>query len=130
MTDNELIKALDMCLNSKIRCADCAINRNYGYCINIALKEAFDLIKRQKAEIEKLKDIVNKRFDDFASEYDRKIKSEAIKEFAATLKRYYGDVITEEEIDNLVREMTEEAECCDYMTRPPMSWCYVERSGI
>lgn len=57
MTDNEIIKALKNCINGD-ECDECPINPhvgNYGYCTNLALREALKLIERQKAEIEKLK---------------------------------------------------------------------------
>lgn len=131
MTDNEIIKSLEICVNGG-KCKDCYINPhrgNYGYCTSLALKEAFGLINRQKAEIEELTELAGKRFDDFASEYDSKMKSKAIKEFAENLKQDIKSHRTEmnmnglkgtprtdeltyatiiEYIDNLVKEMTEE----------------------
>ena len=70
-------------------------------------QEYFDLIKRQQAEIEKVKPIYNS----FEAELEC-AKSEAIKEFAEKLKEHYfwdleQAAIFEEDIDNLVKEMTE-----------------------
>lgn len=58
MTDEQIIKALEICANDG-DCKDCAINPhkgNYGYCTSLAIKEALDLINRQKTEIADLKD--------------------------------------------------------------------------
>lgn len=73
-------------------------------------------INRQKAEIEELKKGFSADMDYFASEYDTKIKSEAIKEFAEMLKEKatteqihysYRDIVEIRDIDNLVKELTE-----------------------
>ncbi len=100
MTDNEIIKALS------------------------------DLINRQKAEIENLKQIIDEEdkeilklqkriifWRDDLNYQPEKIKSEAIKEFAERLKEKADDyvlaegefetMIFENDIDNLVKEMTE-----------------------
>lgn len=50
MTDNEIIKALEICANDG-DCKECKINPhhgNYGYCTSLAIKAALDLINRQK----------------------------------------------------------------------------------
>ena len=55
-TDEEVIKALECCLQND-SCKECPINHNYGnygYCTNLALTYALDLINRQNAEIERL----------------------------------------------------------------------------
>ena len=89
----------------------------------------FDKAEELKAEIERLKTNLNVELENFATEYDNKIKSEAYKEFAERLKNeiindtayacditqhsgYYdyqikiGDI--PEYIDNLVKEMVGE----------------------
>lgn len=89
----------------------------------------FDKAEELKAEIERLKTNLNVELENFATEYDNKIKAEAIKEFAEKLKNeiindtayacditqhsgYYdyqikiGDI--PEYIDNLVKEMVGE----------------------
>lgn len=85
------------------------------------VNETIDLINRQKAEIEALKKVV---LDDYATEYDNKIKSEAVKEFAERLKINitinntndgYLDYSVDyhclmEDIDDLVKEMVGEEE--------------------
>ena len=81
---------------------------------NIAIK-AIKESNRQQAEIEDLQKVV---IDDYATEYDNKIKAEAVKEFAERLKNkkarynadyfYVIDYIPSKEIDNLVKEMVGE----------------------
>ena len=52
MTDNEIIKALECCINDK--CQECPLNKLFcGR--EVATEYALDLINRQKAEIERLK---------------------------------------------------------------------------
>ena len=54
LTDNEIVKALEICSNDG-DCNECKINPhkgNYGYCTSIAIKAALDLINRQKTEID------------------------------------------------------------------------------
>ena len=63
-----------------------------------------------QAEIEGLRANLNINLDNFASEYDNKIKAEAIKEFAERLKWELAHVVTNvtdmrEVVDNLVKEM-------------------------
>ena len=106
LTDEEIIKNLKFC-------EDCSAN------INI---DIIDLITRQQAEIERLKalaengasaiDTNNRLVQRFAE-----IKSEAVKDFAARLKEKsdsrfdYSELvfeISEEDIDNLVKEMAGE----------------------
>ena len=111
MTDTDIIKALECCANNG-DCEECAINPhhgNYGYCTSLAIKAALDLINRQKVEID--------QFADIGKMYSE-IKSEAIREFAQRLKKeaiaefdyegcVVGDCVDVEDIDNLVKEMTE-----------------------
>ena len=137
MTDNEIIKALECC-TQQAGCSGCPfvisdeIKYRGGYSCSEALrKNALDLINRQKAENEMLKDLItyqkqeikekeqkyNQAVDDMFGliETTRKeiaeAKSEAIKEFAEKLKNCFAisgdylDIINI--IDNLVKEMME-----------------------
>ena len=56
MTDNDIIKALDICGNKgiDIECAECPYCRHFD-CGADSAKDALDLINRQKAEIACLK---------------------------------------------------------------------------
>lgn len=118
MTDNEIIKALESCAASD--CSECPFssicNIGKNFCLDLLPKMALGLINRQRAEIEELKELSAKRFDDFATEYDTNIQSEAIKEFAKRLKEKTGsydtcgiiiDYVSVVNIDNLVKEMEE-----------------------
>ena len=125
MTDKEIIKALECCIKAKTN-ADCEAlkcpfyDNEIDICMYVNNEEvlyanALDLISRQQAEIEELKKVV---IDDYASEYDSKIRAEAIKEFADRLKKEKysvcaGHGISEcvvyvYDINNLVKEMVGE----------------------
>lgn len=106
MTDNEIIKALE----SEIRRAE-YVETEYLDCVEVKdFKLALDLINRQKAEIERLNQI---------AEDGKKVKAEAVKEFAERLKKaieeeWHSDIISSTEkyyevskLDNLVKEFTE-----------------------
>lgn len=129
MTDNDIIKALKCCVDNG-KCKECPINPhygNYGYCTNLALTYALDLINRQKAEIDELRkseEIAKQNAVNMARAMPNIAKAtriEAIKEFAGRLRKHlerrteYDEggwdmdvlTVTEENIDNLVKEMTE-----------------------
>lgn len=54
MTDEQIIKAADICRTGK--CNGCPYHELYtAECISILMKDVFDLINRQKAEIEELR---------------------------------------------------------------------------
>ena len=112
MTDKEVIKALECCVDwcGNVSCWDCPL-KNTG-CIHFdKLKETLDLINRQKAEIERLKkgwkaDVI----------LTANVKTEAIKEFAERvepLKKFrscmgnsvYELSVTMREIDDILKEM-------------------------
>ena len=129
MTDNEIIKALECC-NQEDMCDKCpydfaCYDEDYK---SILAKDALDLINRQKAEIERLKEenkkqkMVLENINDtihplpFVTDFDVAIKtakSEAIKEFVSALKgkvvsEYeYVDIRVFKEIDALAKEMTD-----------------------
>ena len=130
MTDNEIIKALECCIHSC--CVGCPCADDDANSCNYDKKYVLDLINRQKAEIEELKDILEKvptnAYDlqvEASEKLENQIKSEAIKECLARVKNYikthcnpYGkpdfDYDTSIKIlnfiDNLVKEMTEPSE--------------------
>ena len=120
MTDSELIKALE----NKVQGSDYACFEDY---------EILDLIKRQKAELEAIKDKkamvfklseeqINEVKEDVLKsvEYnEREIKAEAYKEFAQRLKNsiyintnllVYQCEEVESVIDDIVKEMVGETE--------------------
>lgn len=124
MTDNEIRKALECCFID-CNCGDCPYYyKDEGCCPDMLMNDALDLINRQKAEIERLENENNDKerahTDEFLlrKEWQRRCrelleekqnaKSEAIKEFAGRLKKLKQmPLITTQDIDNLVKEMTE-----------------------
>ena len=119
MTDKEIIKALECCGNVVTStCKGCPYHITHNAnCVKALMHDALDLINRQQAEIEELKKVV---IDDYASEYDSKIRAEAIKEFAERLKdlscgsdlydrdERWVQAVTVEEIDETYNEMVGE----------------------
>ena len=117
MTDKEIIKALECCVDwcGNVSCWDCPL-KNTG-CIHFdKLKETLDLINRQQAEIERLTAERDAMHQDViaAEEYAwqcKTAKAEAYKEFADRLKENsiatfsWNGVVLVEEIDNLLKEM-------------------------
>lgn len=109
MTDNEIIKALEICANENGMCSECAYSDNYTNCNTRIAKDALDLINRQRAEIERLKGEIVNQYNTIGKTI-KQTKAEAIKEFAERLKADCPDkllVIHFDAIDNLVKEMTE-----------------------
>lgn len=91
MTDNEIIKALECCCGDD-GCFGCPYTENHSCrLLRNPIKDALDLINRQKAEIERLKE--NNRVLQYCNQVNisstaelhdrlRTAKAEAIKEFA------------------------------------------------
>lgn len=132
MTDNEIMKALECFLGEACLGDECPYFKINNGCDDM-LKDVYDLINRQKAEIERLleertlqeihienqriseKHLMNQNIE--CAKRLRKVKSEAIKEFAERLKKEYADFDKLNEIiqienlflciDDLVKEMTE-----------------------
>lgn len=114
MTDEQIIKALECCINGN--CDDC-YNVLFN-CMHNAITNALDLINRQKAKIERLQ-----TRNDELNILNKMAAQEAIKEFAERLKQninesiglywdeiaggYYLAKNVIDDIDNLVKEMTE-----------------------
>lgn len=133
MTDNEIIKALSICYdyNSSDGCEKCPYYGKWLSCGELKAKDALDLINRQKAEIERLekqnKELLISETCELYIPMEiacrvrkghpifKAIKSEVAKEFAKRLQAKaqfsedFGDAaVSYEDIDNLVKEMTEE----------------------
>ena len=111
MTDNEIIKALEIHINEFDKMGISVDNNRLD-------KLTLDLIKRQQAENEELR-IENQSLRAAANSYKmhyNEAKSEAIKEFTERLKeskkQYEGTLagmtFTMTELDNLVKEMVGE----------------------
>ena len=134
MTDNEIIKALELHSDPLKTCvSECAYG-DQRYCGSKMAKDVLDLIKRYKAENERFKreiedlestqeitpeakylvdtkaDKVISLMNEIIKSQDQ-IKAEAIKEFAERLKSrliIYTHINLNHAIDNIVKEMTEE----------------------
>lgn len=134
-TDEEIIKALQCCRDSSIKCIECPL---YGKCSSLELEGyALDIINRQKEEIEKLKSknkILSLNADNAFQEglnerrelFEPEIKSEAYKEFAERIKMSIKANVVEtlcndvkgvykaeyvlDDIDALLKEMVGEKE--------------------
>lgn len=125
MTDNEIIKAMQCVIGNDVKCSECTYQKVLPFpsCRRMCAKNALDLINRQKAENEKLKqenEFFRKtitenaqRALEVAVEEIETAKSEAIKEFAERLKDNYcltdrwGKIIPISTVDDLVEEMME-----------------------
>lgn len=116
MTDEQIIKALECCKIGE--CEDCPFHGVKEDCEVELPEESLDLINRQKAKIEELKNrnaFLENEYKNQGELFWERVKikqSEAIKEFAEKLKkRFYLSagrcVVDVYHIDNLVKEMTE-----------------------
>lgn len=99
MTDNEIIKALECCVNNQY-CWLCVLKDREDDCYNI-LKSAFDLINRQKADIETAK---AKAIREFAEEHKKIMRGFLYNDSTDFLMKWCE---YETNTDNLVKEMTE-----------------------
>lgn len=89
MTDNEIIKALEYCANHKDCDDGCPCVISESPCVVNNPNTLFDLINRQKAEIERLHSMNQVKLDmlhDIRAELEI-AKSEAIREFTEIMKR-------------------------------------------
>lgn len=116
MTDKEIIEALYCCKPKQNRnCGNCPAYELGDFCAAELKEDALDLIKRQQAEIERLKDgcssccvlraksetisELNEQIEYWQRGYNdllqenKKAKSAAIKEFAERLKEKLRDVV-------------------------------------
>lgn len=89
MTDNEIIKALECCSADYIACKECPFNSK-SYCERYIIENAFDFVKRQQAEIERLESInsIDNELIKSLIEFYEISKAEAIKEFVDRLGNY------------------------------------------
>ena len=120
MTDKEIIKALECCYRKGgTPCRDCPFNK-FEDCNDVLMADyVFNLIKRQQAEIERLK-IENQAFRSAANSYKlhyNEARTEAVKEFAKRLKKVWWDnryespdVDFDDFVDNLVKEIVGDTE--------------------
>ena len=127
MTDNEIIKAMQCVIGNGVSCSECEYQKALPFpsCRRMCAKNALDLINRQAAEIERLRNrnkFLEIEYKNQGNLFWARVQTsnlEAIKEFAERLKRTsigleIGDdkklkltVVSTVAIDNLVKEMTE-----------------------
>lgn len=112
LSETEIIKALECCSRNRCTTGGCPLAGN-SICMTLLTTYSLDLINRLKAENARLKQERDEEHDN-CNHYARmcvKAKSEARKEFAERLKEkavktYYGELVfTEDDIDNLLKEM-------------------------
>ena len=111
MKDSDIIKALECCLELNCKECPCWAEEVDACCYGINEDVLLDLIKRQQAEIEKLRGWENL----LKAEKHSLIKAEAIKEFTKRLKKeaheyecrqgYLICAVEVEDIDDLIKEM-------------------------
>ena len=92
MTDKEILEALQSCTNGCIKkCPYDEMSLDYEKCMSDLMRDALDLINRQQAEIERLKQVArinaNALFGSLRVEFLRKeARAEAIKEFVKAIE--------------------------------------------
>jgi hypothetical protein len=116
MTDNDIVKTLELCREnekhstcehcSKCPFSTCDLVADEENCLDALYRRSINLINRQKVEIERLKGMVSQN-EGVLPQYEALVRAEAIKEFAERLKEI-DDYVSPLDIDNLVKEMTEE----------------------
>lgn len=124
MTDNEIVKALEYCFTNdwnRTKCDKCKFYTGTTQCVEDLKSASIYLIKRQQAEIERLKCEMGKLLPkdcayavqmEVSNKLETQIRAKAVKEFAERLKNKsltkwdYHDAVDVDEIDNLVKEMT------------------------
>lgn len=108
LTDNEIKKALEYCLEQGIT-SECERCRDKIGCRDTLLMNALDLINRRDADIERLERVISN-----IRRNRQVIESEAIKKFAERLKHMFWsltecDILIRGRVDALVKELTEAA---------------------
>ena len=92
MTDEQIIKALECCNAEKIDCRKCPYRfkdnfNEYRMCFSVLSLDAADLAQRQKAEIERLREL-NAMIIEAGQSWEQRYKTaraDAVREFAAEL---------------------------------------------
>ena len=129
MTDNEIIKAMQCVIGNGVSCSECEYQKALPFpsCRRMCAENALDLINRQAAEIERLRNrnkFLEIEYKNQGNLFWARVQTsnlEAIKGFAERLKKIIythmdrvdvdGVVLltrVDNSIDNLVKEMTEE----------------------
>ena len=129
MTDNEIVETLKLCTtqDGSIPCYDCPRwNDDEQECEGIDYTATLDLINRQKAEIEELKNYVNRcksgkeywvkcllekpneALKEFAERIKMSIKANVVETLCNDVKGVYNAEYILDDIDTLLKEMVGE----------------------
>ena len=97
MTDNEIINALECCTNNGYSCKDCPYEFSHSerkWCDEVLMEDAFALITRQKAEIERLRtsnDALRMSIE-LCKGWEERAKAEAVKEFEENAQQMITEI--------------------------------------
>lgn len=132
MTDNEIVKALEYCFTNdwnRTKCDKCKFYTGTTQCVEDLKSASIYLIKRQQAEIERLKCEMGKLLPkdcaytvqmEVSNKLETQIRAEAVREFAERLKEKKREldrfILYDEDIDNLAKEMAGDATEDDIIT--------------
>ena len=121
MTDNEIVKALEYCFTNdwnRTKCDKCKFYTGTTQCVEDLKSASICLIKRQQADIERLKCEMGKLLPkdcaytvqmEVSNKLETQIRAEAVREFAERLKEKKREldrfILYDEDIDNLAKEM-------------------------
>lgn len=89
MSDEDIKKVLECCLETRHDCSDCLLEKEV-YCTSLLHKNILDLINRQQAEIERLKYLLE-REEKATESFSKQCYKDGIKEFAERLKATLPD---------------------------------------
>ncbi len=124
MTDNEIIKAMQCVIGNGVSCSECEYQKALPFpsCRRMCAKNALDLINRQAAEIERLRNrnkFLEIEYKNQGNLFWARVQTsnlEAIKGFAERLKKHSfvdtlsldgKETVYVDDIDRLVKEIQE-----------------------
>lgn len=123
-TEEEVIKGLEVCTNDSLNCDDgCPYHNRIFLCRISMASDALNLIRKQQAEIERLKCEMGKLSPkgcpyaaqmEVSNNLETKIRAEAVKEFWNRLKAQNTmdeRIISVKSGDDLVKEMAGDKKC-------------------
>ena len=111
MTDEQIIKALECCIADITDCENCPYHIvGDGDCVNKTKADAIGLIRRQQAEIDRLKkyntDVARKHYFDGINDFVNKLKTwHSYDKYDVAGHKCKQIVISEVGLNNLAKEM-------------------------
>lgn len=105
MTDNEIIKSLECCLGIG-SCSGCPYIE-MDECAKQSTKDTIDLVYRQKAEIERLKEECSVDVNKTLREFAERLRKEVDECWFYDLETLEGTISALAEFDRFVKEFTE-----------------------